>query len=154
MECEQATARWLGGMGDGELLSTVLAQLRLMFPDAPPPTRHIIARLSNESFQRGAFSFMPPFGDERLHKDLHLPWADGRLMLAGEHTSWLHAGTVHGALIAGRQAAHHVLAIADGWSADVSSWWRTSYTDRYVERLRQVLGNDDDEDEYSWDRNP
>ena len=119
----------------------------------------IIARLGNETFQRGAFTYVPPFTDEGLQRGLHLPWAEGRLMLAGEHTSWLHMGTMHGALVSGRQAAEHVLAAQQGRGQDATSWWRTSYTDRYVERLRTVLeggGNspEEGEGEYTWDRNP
>ena len=146
-------------MDDEALLGAVVAQLRLMFPAAPAPSHWVIARLGNETFQRGAFTYVPPFTDERLQRELHLPWAEGRIVLAGEHTSWLHMGTMHGALVSGRQAAQHVMAAAAGRGADATSWWRTSYTDRYVEQLRAVLENgghspEEGEEEYTWDRNP
>lgn len=58
-----------------------------------------------------------------------------------------------------RQAAEHVLAAQQGRGVDATSWWRTSYTDRYMERLRTVLEGggespEEGEDEYTWDRNP
>ena len=129
----------------------------------PDPHPHqvswVIARLGNETYQRGAFTYVPPFTDEALQRGLHLPWAEGRIMLAGEHTSCLHMGTMHGALVSGRQAAEHVLAAQQGRGVDATSWWRTSYTDRYMERLRTVLEGggespEEGEDEYTWDRNP
>ena len=119
----------------------------------------VIARLGNETFQRGGFAYVPPFTDEAVQRVLHRPWAAGRIMLAGEHTSWLHMGTMHGALVSGRQAAEHVRAAQQGRGEDATSWWHTSYTDRYVQRLRSLLETDgespeDGDDEYTWDRNP
>ena len=53
----------------------------------------------------------------------------------------------------------HVRAAQQGRGEDATSWWHTSYTDRYVQRLRSLLETDgespeDVDDEYTWDRNP
>ena len=73
-----------------------------------------MARLGENVFQRGAFTFMPPRETSELQRRLWQPLAAGRVFLAGEHTSVLHAGTVHGAVVSGRQAAAQVRAAMRG----------------------------------------
>ena len=116
----------------------------------PPPVGAIVARLGNNSFQRGGITFMPPGGTHELHRALAAPLANGRLVLAGEHTSSLHAGTVHGAIVSGRRAAAHVRAAMRG--ADVAASGE-AYEEAYKAQLFRTIYDKDVEDE-EWDRNP
>jgi polyamine oxidase len=154
METETEWARALHAMDDERVVSTVVAELRRMFPDAPQPTAHVVYRLANNSFQRGAFTYMPAGGTSQWQQELALPLAGGRLMFAGEHTSVLHAGTVHGAIVAGRQAAAQARAAMRGAEPSAAGM---SYFEDYRERLYRANYGDDDSHEgegESWDRNP
>ena len=132
-------------------------------------------------YQRGGFSYVPPRVHPSLHRALEAPLAGGRLLLAGEHTSEDHAGTVdgalascslpprltyllpsslltqvHGALVAGRQAAAYVRAAARGAGAVEGR----RYTEEYRARLdannygEEQDGGEEEGDEFGWDRNP
>ena len=153
METETETARALAALTDKELLAAVLAQLRKMFPHAPLPVASVVARLSDNPFQRGGFTFMPTGGTKELHGALAQPLSNGRLLLAGEHTSALHPGTVHGAIVSGRRAAAQALAAMRGEDPAAGG---VRFEDEYTETLFRRIYDEtqEDEGEWEWDRNP
>ena len=144
METERAWARTLAAMPDEQLLGVVMGELRRMYPGAPTPTATVVARLGENVFQRGAFTFMPPRETSELQRRLWQPLAAGRVFLAGEHTSVLHAGTVHGAVVSGRQAAAQVRAAMRGEPVVAAA---ERFHEQYRERLYRANYGDDDEDE-------
>jgi monoamine oxidase len=148
METETANARRLAALDDNAVVATVMSELRKMFPAAPWPTAFVVARLGNDSFQRGGFSFMPTHGSEDLHTRLAAPLYGRRLYLAGEHTSSIHPGTVHGAIVTGRLAAAHVHGTMCG---DMLEGDR--YEESYLDRLNE-LENEGGDSAEEWDRNP
>ena len=131
-------------MPDEQLLGVVMGELRRMYPGAPTPTATVVARLGENVFQRGAFTFMPPRETSELQRRLWQPLAAGRVFLAGEHTSVLHAGTVHGAVVSGRQAAAQVRAAMRGEPVVAAA---ERFHEQYRERLYRANYGDDDEDE-------
>ena len=149
METERAWARALAAMPDEQLLGVVMGELRRMYPGAPAPTATVVARLGENVFQRGAFTFMPPRETSELQRRLWQPLAAGRVFLAGEHTSVLHAGTVHGAVVSGRQAAAQVRAAMRGEPLVAAA---ERFHEQYRERLYRANYGDDHEDErwYFW----
>ena len=156
METESAYARTLAAMSDAAIVRAVTETLRTMFgaTTVPEPTGHIVYRMGNNSFQRGGFTYMPVGATHELHRTLATPLANGRLVLAGEHTSSLHAGTVHGALVSGRRAAAHVRAAMR--KADVMAAGEEE-EERYRARLFASIYSGDDGgggEEEEWDRNP
>jgi polyamine oxidase len=155
METEAGLARWLRTQSDEQIVSFLSRELRRMFPTTyEPPVGHVIARLANNSFQRGGFSFLRPGTSHELHSTLAEPLADGRLLFAGEHTSALHAGTVHGAIVSGRKAAAYALAAARGANvAEGGKRYEMEYTERLFGRIYANEGVDSD-DGAEWDRNP
>jgi monoamine oxidase len=155
METEAGLARWLRTQSDEQIVSFLSRELRRMFPTTyEPPVGHVIARLANNSFQRGGFSFLRPGTSHELHSTLAEPLADGRLLFAGEHTSALHAGTVHGAIVSGRKAAAYALAAARGANvAEGGKRYEMEYTERLFGRIYASEGVDSD-DGAEWDRNP
>jgi polyamine oxidase len=60
---------------------------------------------------RGSASYVPVGGDPEGRRVLARP-VNARLVLAGEHTSDAHPGTVHGALSSGRRAARQLIDAA------------------------------------------
>lgn len=157
METETGWARELSAMDDAQLVDTVYAELRRAFPSAPRPDGHVIARMGANPFQRGGFSYMAPGGSHELHRQLAAPLAGGRLLLAGEHTSAMHAGTVHGALISGRRAAAHARAALYRVDAARVSAAGEEYEAAYAERLWHTNYDgqpESEEGEDTWDRNP
>ena len=152
METETGHARELATMSDPQIVQVVVDELRRMFgaDQVPSPVGAVVARLGNNSFQRGGFTFMPPGCTHELHRILATPLANGRLIMAGEHTSSLHAGTVHGAIVSGRRAAAHARAAMRG--RDVLAGGE-EYEEAYkAELFRSIY--DEDREEETWDRNP
>ena len=115
------------------------------FPGAPEPTASVVARMNDNAFQRGGFSFMPPGGSAALRRSLWEPLAGGRVLLAGEHTSDLHAGTVHGAVVSGRQAAAQARVAMRGEPASAVAAAAEAYVEEYRARLYRANYGDDDE---------
>ena len=153
METESTHARTLAAMSDAQVVRYVLDELGRMFGAAavPAPTGHIVARLGSNRFQRGGFSFLQTGSTHALHTALAEPLAGGRLLLAGEHASCLHAGTVHGAIVSGRRAAASVRAAMRGADAVAAG---EAFETEYREKLFALIYNRDEEEEEEWDRNP
>ena len=153
METESTHARTLAAMSDAQVVRYVLVELGRMFGAAavPAPTGHIVARLGSNRFQRGGFSFLQTGSTHALHTALAEPLAGGRLLLAGEHASSLHAGTVHGAIVSGRRAAASVRAAMRGADAVAAG---EAFETEYREKLFALIYNRDEEEEEEWDRNP
>ena len=94
---------------------------------------------------------MPVGTTHDLQRTLATPIANGRLLLAGEHTSDLHTGTVHGAIVSGRKAAEHAKAAMRG--RDVRAGGE-AYQEVYRQRLFELIYSPKDDEEQEWDRNP
>ena len=165
METEQDFARRLARLSDAEIVSRVTSELQRMYPKGYlPPTAAVVARLSHNAFQRGSFSFLPVGGTHALHQTLAEPLDDGRLVLAGEHTSSLHAGTVHGAIVSGRRAAAALQAarVHSGSGAAAARQGAEAYETEYRGHLFGALygrsrarpAQEEDGEEEDWDRNP
>lgn len=100
-----AAARAFEGRPDAEVLAAARAALTDMFGSAvPAPEGAQLTRWAADPFARLACSFTPVGGRARDRAALAQP-IEGRLALAGEHTSPAFPGTVHGALAAGQAAA-------------------------------------------------
>ena len=158
METETANARRLDALDDAGVVAAVMSELRAMFPSAPDPIGHVVARLSELPFQRGAFSYMPVGGDPSLHGALSAPLFSSRLVLAGEHTSALHPGTVHGAIVSGQAAAAQVRGAACN-----RPYAGEDFARAYQARLAALEPSDAGQEgegppgagaEWAWDRNP
>ena len=151
-----STARFLANMSDVECMHWAVGRLRAMFGNVPTPTKWLVSRPDSNPFQRGAWSYAPVGVDSATLRQRmrETSLAGGRLLLAGEHTSELHPGTVHGAVVSGRHAAHRMLAAAAGKAnSDLG------YLNGYLDKLLAAIGgggdgDDDDVDEFAWDRNP
>lgn len=101
-------------MDDAALIADITAVLRDMFgSDVPAPKGMSRHAWSRDPFARGAYSFPAVGASPADHVTLAAP-VGPRLLLAGEHVSADYAGTVHGALLSGEQAADLVLAAHKG----------------------------------------
>ena len=177
-----STARFLTNLTDTATVEWVMARLKEMFPNDCPtmPERYIVHRGETNAFQRGAWSYTPTGAPgvtlrRAFHHTADSSWASTpRLVLAGEHTSELHPGTVHGALVSGRQAAHQLLEAIHHDRISRQWWWLrwwwggggaakggggggAGYLERYLESLLRNIGTDQEEgedSEFVWDRNP
>ncbi len=79
-----------------------------------------VTRWGQDPFARGAYSFPSKAGDRDARARGTLAEVVGTseaLFFAGEATSELHFGTMHGALLSGRRVAHEVLVGALEWWA-------------------------------------
>lgn len=156
MDSAASGAQRLAAMSDAEAIDDVVASLRRAFPEAPAPEQATLVRWSEEPFARGGVSYIATSSTPRDQWSIETPLANGRLIFAGEHTSVLHMGTVHGALVAGWQAAAHVrAAVANGTTEPrvYESFLRLSrgqrrYTDGYLEELIEAVTEAGDATEF------
>lgn len=96
-------------MDEAALRADVTAVLRDMFGQAVPAPEAITRHAwSTDPLALGTYSY-PAVGARPGDHDVLAGPASGRLLLAGEHTSRDHFGTVHGALESGQRAALAVL---------------------------------------------
>ncbi len=75
---------------------------------APRPVASAATRWDEDPFALGAYAVVPPSGTSRFFDDL--AESEGRLHFAGEATSRLYRGTVHGAYESGLRAADEILS--------------------------------------------
>ncbi len=103
-------ARALEALPEAEVVAAAQAALADMIGGRiPAPEAAQLTRWAADPFSRMAYSFTPVGGRARDRRALAEP-VEGRLALAGEHTSAAHPGTVHGALAAGAAAAAALIA--------------------------------------------
>ena len=97
-------------LGDAAILGEIMAVARRMFgASAPDPVAAQITRWRSDPFARGSYSFHA-VGSTPEDRRALARTESGRVHFAGEAQSDLHPGTVHGALISGRNAAASILA--------------------------------------------
>lgn len=102
-------AEALERMDDAAIVADAMQTARQMFGSSiPEPIAAQITRWRADPFARGAYSFNATGATAADRANLARSHA-GRLHFAGEATSSRHPGTVHGALISGREAAQRIL---------------------------------------------
>ncbi|GKY97436.1 hypothetical protein MPSEU_000702100 [Mayamaea pseudoterrestris] len=115
---------WATGKSDDEIRTAVLKFIRSAMNldetiDAQCLGVHV-TRWEEDRFSRGAYSNMCLGASVRHVDELCQPEYDGRLILAGEGTILEYEGSVHAALISGRDAAEQLQAILTKESPDHS----------------------------------
>lgn len=92
-------------MSDSEIRNRTMAILGKMFKvTIPQPTKMIVSRWGSEQFSKGAYTYVALNAKPEDFDAMVAP-VGSNLYFAGEHTSKTYRGTVHGALITGRNAA-------------------------------------------------
>jgi monoamine oxidase len=98
-------------MSDEEVTESILQHLRLLYGNnLPQPLAMLRTRWGQEPFSLGAYSFVAK-GSESSDFDRLSASVDDRLFFAGEHTSRLYRGTVHGAYLSGLREAEKIIAL-------------------------------------------
>lgn len=99
-------------MDDQDIVASIMGTARQMFGnDIPDPVEAQITRWRSDPFSGGSYSFYAAGSDRSDREEIAASEA-GRLHFAGEAQSQRYPGTVHGALLSGRDAA--ALIIRDG----------------------------------------
>lgn len=105
-----AQARALEDLDDDATLSGAHEALKAMFGTAfPTPVAAQVTRWSQDPFALGSYSFHAVGSSPATRRALAGADWDGRLVFAGEATSFDYPGTAHGAFLSGQAAAHTVL---------------------------------------------
>jgi monoamine oxidase len=92
-------------MHDAEMTADAMEAVRTMFGrEVPEPEDVRLTRWSQDPFTRGAYSFTAHGTTPDDFDALARP-VEKTLLLAGEHTTFRHHGTVHGAYLSGLEAA-------------------------------------------------
>ncbi|RKS89307.1 monoamine oxidase [Microbacterium sp. AG790] len=113
-----ATREWT----DGEVVTSVMAQLRRLYGDAvPAPLDVQRTAWQNDPFAHGSYAYMLPGSTTDDHDALATP-VGGVLHLAGEATWTDDPATVTAALCSGHRAAENVL----GRTVPIAEVWRTT----------------------------
>lgn len=100
-----SVAAGFGRWSDARVLASARATLERLYPGAvPAPTGWLRTNWSQDPWSGGSYSSVPAGAHPRMRDHLAAP-IDGRLVLAGEHTSRAHPSTVHGAYLSGCRAA-------------------------------------------------
>jgi monoamine oxidase len=96
-------------MDDRDIISSIMGTARQMFGNSiPEPIDAQITRWRSDPFAGGSYSFYAT-GSGLLDRKMLASSEAGRLHFAGEAQSQLFPGTVHGALISGRDAAARII---------------------------------------------
>jgi monoamine oxidase len=102
-------AHQLEPMHDGEIVADAMQVVRAMFgTSAPDPVAAQITRWQSDPFARGSYSFNAVGSSNEDRAALARADTAG-LYFAGEALNALYPGTVHGALLSGRQAARQMM---------------------------------------------
>jgi monoamine oxidase len=92
-------------MSDTEMTADAMDAVRTMFGrDVPEPQDVRLTRWSQDPFSRGAYSYAAHGAKPDDFDALAAP-VEKTLLFAGEHTTFRHHGTVHGAYLSGLEAA-------------------------------------------------
>lgn len=96
-------------LSDRELVASIMNSARQMFgSSAPDPVATQFTRWRSDPFARGSYSFHAVGSGPDDRKALAKSDM-GRVHFAGEATQHRYPGTVHGALISGREAAQRII---------------------------------------------
>jgi monoamine oxidase len=99
-------AKALADMPERDAVAMAGEALRDLFGSRfPRPTAGIVTRWAIDPYARGSYSFNAVGRGPRERRALSRPQWDGALWFTGEAASLEHYGTMHGAVMAGRQAA-------------------------------------------------
>ncbi len=92
-------------LADADLSADIMQAVRAMFGSkVPDPVAMRVSRWSRNPYSRGAYSFASTGARPEDFDGLAVP-IERTLLLAGEHTTFRHHGTVHGAYLSGLEAA-------------------------------------------------
>lgn len=113
-------AREIRQWDEGQVVDSVLAQLRRLYGDrVEPPTRVHITSWQDDPFARGSYAYMTGGSTTADHDDLATA-VGGVLHIAGEATWTDDPATVTAALCSGHRAASNILKrmipIAEVWA--------------------------------------
>jgi monoamine oxidase len=96
-------------LSDRDIIASIMESAWQMFgSSAPDPVASQITRWRSDPFALGSYSFHA-VGSGPDDRNALARSDSGRLHFAGEATQQHHPGTVHGALISGREAADRIL---------------------------------------------
>lgn len=110
-------ARTIENMPEGEAVAVAMSHLRAMFGSAAPdPIAVARTRWASDAYAGGSYSYLSPGSGPEHRTSLARP-VGRQLFFAGEATSAAYSGTVHGALLSGREAARQILRPA-GWARE------------------------------------
>ena len=99
------TAKAVEAMDDRAIVAEAMAAVRTMFGNsAPDPVAVQMTRWSRDPFAQGSYSYNAVGSTPADRKALAAPEAGGALAFAGEACNADYPGTVHGALLSGREA--------------------------------------------------
>jgi monoamine oxidase len=103
--CSGHAGAHLEGLSDDQVRAEVASALRAMFGNnTPAPKAILCSRWGADPYASGSYSFAAQGTGTDDYAQLAQP-ISSNLLLAGEHTSAAYRGTVHGAYLAGIQAA-------------------------------------------------
>eukprot|EP00996_Jenningsia_fusiforme_P007196 NODE_959_length_1795_cov_27.395762_g845_i0.p1 GENE.NODE_959_length_1795_cov_27.395762_g845_i0~~NODE_959_length_1795_cov_27.395762_g845_i0.p1 ORF type:complete len:557 (+),score=114.97 NODE_959_length_1795_cov_27.395762_g845_i0:96-1673(+) len=112
-EVEGTYANSLSSLPEANCTAAIVSHLRLMFGAAvTAPTRVRRTNYVRNEFLGCGFSFWPPLSSGDDNEAIKESIND-RIYFAGEHTSADYYGNLHGALIAGTEAAEDLHAVAE-----------------------------------------
>ena len=96
-------------MNDQDILTSIMETAKQMFGNTiPDPVEAQITRWRADQFSGGSYSFYAT-GSDRSDREVLATSEAGRLHFAGEAQSQPYPGTVHGALLSGRDAATRII---------------------------------------------
>ena len=101
-------ANQMSGLADDQVFEAYLGRLTAMFGDIPEPVAIVRSSWSNDPFSMGAYSHQSSANAESQRAAVAEP-VDGRVLFAGEHTSYNRWGTVDGAMRSGIREAMRLL---------------------------------------------
>ncbi len=95
---------------DKEMIKGIMKNLKKIYgDDIPDPEDYLRKSWSKDEFAYGSYSHIPPGASPDDYDAIAEP-VDDVLFFAGEATSSEYFGTIHGALISGRDAAEEILS--------------------------------------------
>jgi len=101
-------SRTVESQGVAGATATAMEILKKMYGSSiPGPVAAVASDWNNSPFTKGSYTYWP-VGSSSDDNDIFTHPVKGRLFFAGEHTSGIYPGTVHGAYLSGRDAARRV----------------------------------------------
>jgi monoamine oxidase len=101
-------------LSDDQIISEVVANLTTLYGDAVPTAKPTLLRTAwrQNEYSKGAYSFAG-IGSDTSDFDILAESVEDKIYFAGEHTSRLYRGTVHGAYLSGEHAAKQIITLVD-----------------------------------------
>jgi monoamine oxidase len=96
-------------LSDQEIIDGVMSHLKNIYgPNIPYPSHFYRTKWNTNPYTYGAYSFIPKKAKNKDFKTFEKP-IKGKIYFAGEHTSILYRGTVHGAYLSGIREAKKIV---------------------------------------------